>query len=95
MSEAVFRPAKRPRSPAVSLVNSNAMIFGSSGSHADRKAVRIMNRAGIRDKNYPWNDERLTFYLDDSWNYGVFPAAGSPLVIIDADEFSACSFAEH
>ncbi|MEI6841197.1 MAG: hypothetical protein WCK53_08020 [Methanomicrobiales archaeon] len=42
-----------------------------------------------RDKNYPWNNPALHFFLHESWNYGVFPASGSPVVIIDVDEYQA------
>ena len=38
-------------------------------------------------RNYSYDDPILNFQLDDGWNYGVFPAAGSDVVVLDADEF--------
>jgi hypothetical protein len=42
-----------------------------------------------RDKNYPWDNPVFDFFLTEHWNYGVFPASGSPVVIIDVDEYQA------
>ena len=48
------------------------------------------NEAGWnRDKNYPYDNPGFNFFLTDNWNYGVFPASGSPVVIIDVDEYEA------
>lgn len=42
-----------------------------------------------RDRNYAWNDPRLEDHLLNGGNYGLFPAEGSPLVILDIDDYAA------
>jgi hypothetical protein len=42
-----------------------------------------------RDKNYAWDHSGFNFFLTDNWNYGLFPAPGSSVVILDVDEYQA------
>ena len=43
-----------------------------------------------RTRNYAWNDPRLTAHLQNGGNYGVFPAAGSGIAILDSDDYAGC-----
>lgn len=43
--------------------------------------------------NYAWHDPRIVAHLAAGGNYGVFPAAGSGITILDADDYAGCQAA--
>jgi len=85
----------QPTRPAAARTDPREVVIPQQLRRPDMRFILVrpakknaMERRWESEANYPYGHTTLTIHCQKGGNYGLFPAPGSSVVIIDADEYT-------